>query len=198
MSLSNLFNLIVKGGPGSGNKGHLGRPGKRGGSSPKGGRFSSMFADAPKKPTFGEFMKMYDFAENNIDTKGIPVYLNAENLPPVKIGHERLSHGTHFKNVNSISKHGLKSGKNMGSGEQIGAILTVKGSQSSFGNALIVFDLKEGDKFRSVNPSWTEVYRTVKPSEITGIVIGKSSRSATDLKPVLDEYRRLYGEPVWG
>jgi len=34
MSLSDLM-LKIKGGPGSGNKGHAGRPGKRGGSSSK-------------------------------------------------------------------------------------------------------------------------------------------------------------------
>ena len=40
MTLNKLF-LKLKGGPGSGNFGHSGRPGKRGGSSP-GGEFSAM------------------------------------------------------------------------------------------------------------------------------------------------------------
>ncbi|RJR10106.1 hypothetical protein C4588_03990 [Candidatus Parcubacteria bacterium] len=37
MSLDKFFKLVVKGGAGSGNHGHAGIPGKRGGSAPKGG-----------------------------------------------------------------------------------------------------------------------------------------------------------------
>ena len=46
MSLNNLF-TVLKGGKGSGNFGHAGRPGKRGGSSSRGSGGSSLFQPSP-------------------------------------------------------------------------------------------------------------------------------------------------------
>lgn len=190
---------VLKGGKGSGNFGHSGRPGQRGGSSS--GASISYDYNGIKfegKPTMGEFIVLYRWDHSNVDTGSIPVFLNEKDLPPIKSGNQRLAHGTNIKNVTSISKNGLRTGREVGSKEKLPVILAVKGAKSSFGEASFVFDLPKKDKsMRAVNPEWVEVSRMIKPSEMKGIVLSKSAADVTELGKMIPAYKKRYGELMW-
>lgn len=93
-----------KGGPGSGNIGHAGRPGHRGGSAPQG---------AKKARTFVEYMgDVLDEQENGpvierARQAGFKVFRSYDDLPPTPTGSTRIYHGTMSTNLASIHKLGL-------------------------------------------------------------------------------------------
>lgn len=195
MPLSDLFSNL-KGGANSGHHGHSGVKGKRGGSAPSGGyNYNGILIRG--KPTFGDFITLHKWEKSQVNTHGIPVYLSENELPPVPSGHTRLAHGALIRNIESITRTGLKSGKEAGMREQIDVILGVQGSKSHFGNVSVVFDLpSNGKDWRSVNSEWVEVSRTIKPSEIKGLVLGKIAANPQDLDEIVPAYRERYGDEI--
>lgn len=201
-SLSELFS-ILKGGSGSGNFGHKGRKGIRGGSAsgntPQGEiSYNYNGIKIVGKPSLSDFLTAWKWEKTGTDTNGIPVHLSPDTLPPVKPGETRFAHGTPFRNIDSITKNGLKSGRNAGLGEQIDVILGVKANKSGFGNTNVVFDLpnsSEGKEWRSVNDEWVEFNRTITPKEIKGIVVTKIPVDLDEFGEALADYRQRYGEP---
>lgn len=195
MSLLKLV-TVIKGGPGSGNHGHAGRPGKRGGST---GMTSYNYNGVvyKGKPTLGDFITLHQWEKADVDTHGVPVHLSESDLPAVRGGHTRLAHGTRVRNIDNITSTGLRTGRDVGLGEEIDVILGVKGSSSTFGNVSVVFDLptKNGG-WRSINDEWVEIGRTVKPSEMRGLVLHKLSATPNELKEIIDTYRERYGDDV--
>lgn len=194
MSILRLVQSL-KGGTGSGNFGHSGRPGKVGGSTSSAHNYGGIIVKG--KPTLGDFITLHQWEKNGVNTHGVPVYMSESELPSVRSGHTRLAHGTRMRNIDSITSTGLRSGKDVRLGEEIDTILGVKGSASSFGNVSVVFDLPNNDKsWHSINSEWVEIGRTVKPSEIRGLVLHKLSATPNELSEIISTYRERYGEDI--
>jgi len=66
----------------------------------------------------------------------------------------------------------------------------VKGT-SEFGEVSIVADVPSAD-VRQVNKGgWVEVRRSIKPEEITGVVLGKIPVTMDQLGPIVKDYERI-------
>ena len=183
-----------KGGPGSGHWGHAGRPGKRGGSLPGKGSGASPAKGLvlPDDITRMEFVDAGLWKKRGYDVD-LPVYVRESTMPPVKSGFVRFYHGTWAGNARPISKQGLKPGKETESGEQLGMVLGVAGQRSGFGDVNIVADLPEAD-VHMINDQWAEVYRTIEPSEMRGILLTKmSTKDPAEIIPIYREWQERGG-----
>lgn len=122
-----------------------------------------------------------------------PVYVREADMPPVKPGHVRFYHGTQAANAHPITRDGLKPGAEVGQGERLRAVLGVAGQRSGFGEVSVVADLPEAD-VHMVNDQWGEVYRTIAPSEIVGVLLTHLTTSDPgEIIPIYREWMAMEG-----
>jgi len=73
-------------------------------------------------------------------------------------------------------------------GEQLRVVLGVANAPSGFGEINIVADLPKTD-VHMVNDQWAEVARTIKPSEMKGVLITHMSTSdIAEIMPIYQEW----------
>lgn len=171
--IQHLMDIAEKGGRGSGNFGHAGRPGEVGGSASDSVK-RSITKDKAKQIV--ELAKDINWKKNNIKTD-LPVVDEPSQLPSVKPGMTRIFHGTPIQRLQSILDNGLKKGSEIGYGERLNVILGSIDNPKMFGDAAIVFDITD---FRMVNKSWVEIDRSIKPTEFIGIIRGNSPLTLSD------------------
>jgi 2'-5' RNA ligase len=166
--------------------GHLGRPGVRGGSLPRG--------SLPADPTSHEYSGLKLFEQLNLDNPyHIPVYVRASQLPPVKEGYERVYHGTQNYHAQNIMRYGLMPGKYSGFGERLPAFMATTKGISTFGDINFVVDLPKAD-VHHVNEDWVEVGKIIEPKDITAIIpAGMSTQDIVGLLKIYDDYKAIYG-----
>jgi hypothetical protein len=188
----------TKGGPGSGNFGHAGRPGHVGGSLPNSGinRATSVFGVRVALPvSLGDYLTAKHYADLGIVTKK-PVVTRPEQLPWLKDGYTRIFHGTSAKNLQSILDKGIRFGSNVGSQEALPFIMGVQGESSSFGevNFAIDFSPENLEKVQEINESWVEIHQEIEPAQIVGVYLQPYRISGEEMDWVLtamQEYKNL-------
>jgi len=165
----------TKGGPGSGNFGHAGRPGRIGGSQPNTGtnRPRTVFGVRVARPvSLGDYLTAKHYADLKISTRK-PVATDPAFLPKVKEGYTRIYHGTSAQKAQGILDRGLLFGSTVKDREALPFIMATTGSTSSFGEVNFVVDLSPESmkKAQKVNESWVEIYQEIKPSQIVGVYL---------------------------
>lgn len=194
-----------KGGPGSGNFGHVGRPGRVGGSQadPGGnrqGRLSGVIVALPV--SLGDYLTAAHYSDQQVSTDKLVVTHPAQ-LPPVAEGHTRIYHGTSMDNLQSILDNGIQLGSTIGSKEALPFIMGVEGAESAFGEANIVFDFSsENPSLQKINDSWVEIYQTITPAQIVGVYLpahranGAIPEQVTWLMNTFEEYKQMDPETI--
>lgn len=195
----------TKGGPGSGNFGHAGRPGLVGGSQADSGgnRQGRLFGVIVALPvSLGDYLTAAHYSDQQIDTDKLVVTHPAQ-LPPVAKGHTRIYHGTSMDNLQSIFDKGIQLGSTTGSKEALPFIMGVEGSESAFGEANIVFDFSdESSSLQRINDSWVEIYQMITPAQIVGVYLpahranGAVPEQVAWLMNTLEEYKQMDPETI--
>lgn len=188
-----ILDLIIKGGAGSGNFGHAGRPGFRGGSSSK-----VVALIPPVKPSLSDFINIYKVEKLGVKTEK-PILNSLNDLKPPKKGFIRFLHGTSLSNLSSIDKNGVLTGAEVGSKEHLKEVLGYNEFEyrtqgdNVFGEITVIADVPQ-DEISRPNSGWLSINRAIKPSEIKGYLVGKITVSPSELMPIILEYNKRYQE----
>jgi len=162
--------------------------GRRGGGSTK--KIGQV--QVKEKPSLSDYISIYQW--NKAGQKvSQPVVNDASLLPPPKEGTTRIFHGTAAKNAGSISNHGVLTSS--GKKENLPVIMGIAGDKvkgsSEFGEVSIVADVPSADVRQVNKEGWVEVRRSIKPEEITGVVLGKMPVTMDQLRPIVKDYERI-------
>ena len=189
----------IKGGPGSGNFGHAGRPGRlcvpqaRPGGNIRGRLFGAVVA---LPVSLGDYLTVVHYSDQQIDTDK-PVVTHPAHLPAVAPGHTRIYHGLSMADLQSVLDQGLQFGSTTGKKEALPFIMGVIGTESTFGEVNVVFDVSdENPRWRKVNDDWVEILEPIAPERIVGVYLLPYRVSATPesmawLRDTMEEYTQL-------